>query len=127
VSQVCQRRCLSTVLSRAGANLIVPCHFNRSKVAVWDIKGSQGRDFKYAQLLMFIAHNQGVGRLTRIAEVNDNEDMLLWSYCIHPTIDELRSAYFQRQFLLSIPGKHTPQASHRVRAVPREVPIRRVR
>jgi len=53
---------------------------------------------------MFIAHNQGVGRLTRIAEVNDNEDMLLWSYCIHPAIDELRLVYFQRQFLFQFPA-----------------------
>src|SRR5215470_8696580 len=84
--------------SRTRANRVIPCHFDGSKIAVCDIKGSQRRDFKYAQLLMFVAHNQHVGRVVRIAEVNDNEDTLLRSYCVHPTIYELWLVYFQRQF-----------------------------
>jgi hypothetical protein len=54
---------------------------------------------------MFVAHNQRVGRLTRLAEVNDNEDMLPRSYCIHPTIDELRLVNFQGQFLFQFPAR----------------------
>jgi len=53
---------------------------------------------------MFVAHKQRVGRLTRLAEINDNEDMLLRSYCIHPTIDELRLVYFQGQLLFQFPA-----------------------